>query len=210
MLCVDKSVFRDSTAVFSGLPCCGSTQLPATSPPGQAGRQRSRAPPSLAPPRSFCPSGGFTEAAKKKVLAMLGFQNLHLEKSTWCVYKRGRGEGGGWLRGSAFKSAVPIPRVLQSSSPLARGGHNGLATAGLRAWEGAGESFFSAYCKKCHFPNWRKWKAAARIPELPLKISLCLPSEGTGAFPGSDIYRMVEQVDGQLKDSVTKVLEEER
>ncbi|XP_042336643.1 hexosaminidase D-like isoform X2 [Sceloporus undulatus] len=33
--------------------------------------------------------------------------------------------------------------------------------------------------------------------------------EGNGAFPGSDIYRMVEQVSGQLRDSVVKVLEEE-
>uniref|UniRef100_T1E6B1 beta-N-acetylhexosaminidase n=1 Tax=Crotalus horridus TaxID=35024 RepID=T1E6B1_CROHD len=72
--------------------------------------------PSLAVCLQTLVNGGFTEAAKKKVLAMLGFQNLHLEKST---------------------------------------------------------------------------------------------CEGTGAFPGSDIYRMVEQVDGQLKDSVTKVLEEE-
>ncbi|XP_062820751.1 hexosaminidase D [Anolis carolinensis] len=33
--------------------------------------------------------------------------------------------------------------------------------------------------------------------------------EGNGAFPGSEIYRMVEQVNGQLKDSVVKVLDEE-
>ncbi|XP_054848597.1 hexosaminidase D-like [Eublepharis macularius] len=41
---------------------------------------------------------------------------------------------------------------------------------------------------------------------LQLEKSTCA---GNGAFPGSDIYRMVEQVNGQLKDAVTKVLEEE-
>ncbi|KAM6424536.1 hexosaminidase D-like isoform 1-T3 [Liasis olivaceus] len=72
--------------------------------------------PSLAVCLQTLVNGGFTDATKKKVLSILGFQNLHLEKNT---------------------------------------------------------------------------------------------CEGTGAFPGSDIYRMVEQVDGQLKDSVAKVLEEE-
>ncbi|XP_032087148.1 hexosaminidase D-like isoform X4 [Thamnophis elegans] len=72
--------------------------------------------PSLAVCLQTLVNGGFTDAAKKKVLAILGFQNLHLEKNT---------------------------------------------------------------------------------------------CEGTGAFPGADIYRLVEQVDGQLKDSVSKVLEDE-
>ncbi|XP_063171251.1 hexosaminidase D-like [Candoia aspera] len=72
--------------------------------------------PSLAVCLQTLVNGGFTDATKRRVLAILGFQNLHLEKNT---------------------------------------------------------------------------------------------CEGTGAFPGSDIYRMVEQVDGQLKDSVAKVLEEE-
>uniref|UniRef100_A0A8B9P2W5 beta-N-acetylhexosaminidase n=1 Tax=Apteryx owenii TaxID=8824 RepID=A0A8B9P2W5_APTOW len=35
------------------------------------------------------------------------------------------------------------------------------------------------------------------------------PSEGNGAFPGTEIYRMVEQVNSHLKESVVKVLEEE-
>ncbi|XP_058013037.1 hexosaminidase D-like isoform X1 [Ahaetulla prasina] len=72
--------------------------------------------PSLAVCLQTLVNGGFTDTAKKKVLAILGFQNLHPEKNT---------------------------------------------------------------------------------------------CEGTGTFPGSDIYRMVEQVDGQLKDSVSKVLEDE-
>ncbi|XP_048351549.1 hexosaminidase D-like isoform X2 [Sphaerodactylus townsendi] len=41
---------------------------------------------------------------------------------------------------------------------------------------------------------------------LQLEKSTCV---GSGAFPGLDIYRMVEQVNSQLKDSVLKVLEEE-
>ncbi|XP_053131660.1 hexosaminidase D-like isoform X2 [Hemicordylus capensis] len=41
---------------------------------------------------------------------------------------------------------------------------------------------------------------------MQLEKSTC---EGNGAFPGADIYRMVEQVNGQLKDSVIKVLDEE-
>ncbi|XP_060116864.1 hexosaminidase D-like [Heteronotia binoei] len=41
---------------------------------------------------------------------------------------------------------------------------------------------------------------------MQLEKSTCV---GNGAFPGSDIYRMVEQVNNQLKDSVVKVLEEE-
>uniref|UniRef100_A0A2D4HLM0 Hexosaminidase D n=1 Tax=Micrurus lemniscatus lemniscatus TaxID=129467 RepID=A0A2D4HLM0_MICLE len=72
--------------------------------------------PSLAVCLQTLVNGAFTEAAKKKVLSILGFQDLHPEKNT---------------------------------------------------------------------------------------------CEGTGVFPGSDIYRMVEQVDGQLKDSVNKVLEDE-
>ncbi|KAJ7306092.1 hypothetical protein JRQ81_010458 [Phrynocephalus forsythii] len=72
--------------------------------------------PSLAICLQTLVNGGFTEATKKKVLAMLGFQSLQLEKGT---------------------------------------------------------------------------------------------CEGSGAFPGSEIYRMVEQVNSQLRDSVIKVLEEE-
>ncbi|XP_078237549.1 hexosaminidase D [Pogona vitticeps] len=72
--------------------------------------------PSLAICLQTLVNGGFTEATKKKVLAMLGFQSMNLEKST---------------------------------------------------------------------------------------------CDGNGAFPGSDIYRMVEQVNSQLKDSVVKILEEE-
>lgn len=40
--------------------------------------------PSTDPFLSFPPRpGGFTDATKKKVLDVLGFQNIHLEKSTW-------------------------------------------------------------------------------------------------------------------------------
>lgn len=35
-------------------------------------------------------------------------------------------------------------------------------------------------------------------------------SEGRGAFPGVEIYHMVEQVNGHLKESIQKALEEER
>lgn len=43
-------------------------------------------------------------------------------------------------------------------------------------------------------------------PHLPLLS----PSEGRGAFPGVEIYHMVEQVNGHLKESILKALEEER
>uniref|UniRef100_A0A8C8S2U6 beta-N-acetylhexosaminidase n=1 Tax=Pelusios castaneus TaxID=367368 RepID=A0A8C8S2U6_9SAUR len=72
--------------------------------------------PSLAVCLQTLENGGFTEAAKKKILDTLGFQNIHLEKST---------------------------------------------------------------------------------------------CEGNGAFPGAEIYRMVEQIDGQLKESIVKVLDDE-
>ncbi|NWX94518.1 HEXDC Hexosaminidase, partial [Nothoprocta pentlandii] len=41
---------------------------------------------------------------------------------------------------------------------------------------------------------------------IQLEQSTC---EGNGAFPGAQIYRLVEQVNGHLKESVAKVLEEE-
>ncbi|XP_075756011.1 hexosaminidase D-like isoform X2 [Pelodiscus sinensis] len=41
---------------------------------------------------------------------------------------------------------------------------------------------------------------------IHLEESTC---EGNGAFPGSEIYRMVEQINSQLKESVGKVLDEE-
>lgn len=41
-------------------------------------------------------------------------------------------------------------------------------------------------------------------------LLLPFPSEGRGAFPGAEIYHMVEQVNGHLKESILKALEEER
>ncbi|NXC76924.1 HEXDC Hexosaminidase, partial [Anhinga anhinga] len=41
---------------------------------------------------------------------------------------------------------------------------------------------------------------------MQLEQSTC---EGRGAFPGAEIYHMVEQVNGHLKESILKVLEEE-
>ncbi|XP_019368294.1 PREDICTED: hexosaminidase D-like isoform X2 [Gavialis gangeticus] len=72
--------------------------------------------PSLAVCLQTLVNGGFTDATKKKVLDVLGFQNIHLEKST---------------------------------------------------------------------------------------------CDGGGGFPGSEIYRIVEQINGHLRDSVVKILEEE-
>lgn len=43
-----------------------------------------------------------------------------------------------------------------------------------------------------------------------LTSSSLSPSEGRGAFPGAEIYHMVEQVNGHLKESILKALEEER
>lgn len=41
--------------------------------------------------------------------------------------------------------------------------------------------------------------------------SSCFPcSEGRGAFPGAEIYHMVEQLNRHLKESITKMLDEER
>lgn len=47
---------------------------------------------------------------------------------------------------------------------------------------------------------------AGPSPSLPVPF----PSEGRGAFPGVEIYHMVEQVNGHLKESILKALEEER
>uniref|UniRef100_A0A8C6ZQH9 beta-N-acetylhexosaminidase n=1 Tax=Nothoprocta perdicaria TaxID=30464 RepID=A0A8C6ZQH9_NOTPE len=52
------------------------------------------------------------------------------------------------------------------------------------------------------------------IPSLAVCLQTlstwCVPSdEGNGAFPGAQIYRLVEQVNGHLKESVAKILEEE-
>ncbi|NWH82098.1 HEXDC Hexosaminidase, partial [Piaya cayana] len=41
---------------------------------------------------------------------------------------------------------------------------------------------------------------------MELEQSMC---EGQGAFPGAEIYHMVEQVNGHLKESIVKALEEE-
>ncbi|XP_069726102.1 hexosaminidase D-like [Phaenicophaeus curvirostris] len=41
---------------------------------------------------------------------------------------------------------------------------------------------------------------------MELEQSMC---EGRGAFPGAEIYHMVEQVNGHLKESIVKALEEE-
>lgn len=54
------------------------------------------------------------------------------------------------------------------------------------------------------------WVLTSCCHGSPLPPPCVSTSEGTGAFPGSDIYRMVEQVNDQLKDSVIKILEEER
>uniref|UniRef100_A0A8D0L7Q5 beta-N-acetylhexosaminidase n=1 Tax=Sphenodon punctatus TaxID=8508 RepID=A0A8D0L7Q5_SPHPU len=41
---------------------------------------------------------------------------------------------------------------------------------------------------------------------IQLEKSTC---EGSGAFPGSEVYRMVEHIHGQLRESIVKTLEEE-
>ncbi|NXE06469.1 HEXDC Hexosaminidase, partial [Lophotis ruficrista] len=52
----------------------------------------------------------------------------------------------------------------------------------------------------------RKVLEALGFQSMQLEQSTC---EGRGAFPGAEIYHMVEQVNGHLKDSVLKALEEE-
>lgn len=54
-----------------------------------------------------------------------------------------------------------------------------------------------------------------RVPSAPQVwgshlLLLPVPSEGRGTFPGAEIYHMVEQVNGHLKESILKALEEER
>ncbi|NXI60796.1 HEXDC Hexosaminidase, partial [Chloroceryle aenea] len=44
---------------------------------------------------------------------------------------------------------------------------------------------------------------------LGSQLLLPFPSEGRGVFPGAEIYHMVEQVNGHLKESILKALEEE-
>ncbi|NXI61256.1 HEXDC Hexosaminidase, partial [Anseranas semipalmata] len=52
----------------------------------------------------------------------------------------------------------------------------------------------------------RKVLDALGFQSMQLEQSTC---EGRGAFPGVEIYRMVEQVNGHLKESIMKALEEE-
>ncbi|XP_068764878.1 hexosaminidase D-like [Struthio camelus] len=52
----------------------------------------------------------------------------------------------------------------------------------------------------------RKVLDALGFQSIQLEQSRC---EGNGAFPGAEVYRMVEQVNNHLKESVVKVLEEE-
>ncbi|NXE81680.1 HEXDC Hexosaminidase, partial [Cochlearius cochlearius] len=52
----------------------------------------------------------------------------------------------------------------------------------------------------------RKVLEALGFQSMQLEQSTC---EGRGAFPGAEIYHMVEQVNGHLKESILKALEEE-
>ncbi|NWQ92833.1 HEXDC Hexosaminidase, partial [Burhinus bistriatus] len=52
----------------------------------------------------------------------------------------------------------------------------------------------------------RKVLDALGFQSMQLEQSTC---EGRGAFPGAEIYHMVEQVNGHLKESILKALEEE-
>ncbi|NXW85385.1 HEXDC Hexosaminidase, partial [Alopecoenas beccarii] len=52
----------------------------------------------------------------------------------------------------------------------------------------------------------RKVLEALGFQSLQLEQSTC---EGRGTFPGAEIYHMVEQVNGHLKESILKALEEE-
>ncbi|NXX98969.1 HEXDC Hexosaminidase, partial [Centropus bengalensis] len=52
----------------------------------------------------------------------------------------------------------------------------------------------------------RKVLDALGFQGMQLEQSMC---EGRGAFPGAEIYHMVEQVNGHLKESILKTLEEE-
>ncbi|NXN44077.1 HEXDC Hexosaminidase, partial [Rhinoptilus africanus] len=52
----------------------------------------------------------------------------------------------------------------------------------------------------------RKVLDALGFQSMQLEQSTC---EGRGAFPGTEIYHMVEQVNGHLKESILKALEEE-
>ncbi|KAM9292177.1 hexosaminidase D-like [Morus bassanus] len=52
----------------------------------------------------------------------------------------------------------------------------------------------------------RKVLDALGFQSMQLEQSTC---EGRGVFPGAEIYHMVEQVNGHLKESILKVLEEE-
>lgn len=137
-------------------------------------------------PLSSPSSGGFTDETKRKVLDTLGFQSMQLEQSTWCV-------------------ALPL-----------------VVTSGGMRWRGAGGCL-----PKCPSPRptWGKdgyppaMQGAGIHPVqspgttgavLDSHLLLPFPSEGRGAFPGAEIYHMVEQVNGHLKESILKALEEER
>lgn len=54
------------------------------------------------------------------------------------------------------------------------------------------------------------WFTLPSAPQVRGSHVLSVPSEGRGTFPGAQIYHMVEQVNGHLKESILKALEEER
>lgn len=81
-------------------------------------------------------------------------------------------------------------------SPGVHRGDQGLLPPAL---QGAGAHHPAWSCGWCCATCW----ALTSPPRSP-------HSEGRGAFPGVEIYRMVEQVNGHLKESIQKALEEER
>lgn len=141
-------------------------------------------------PLSSPSPGGFTEEAKRKVLDTLGFQSMQLEQSTWCVAQPGCGAGqlqhchAGGIGRDMLEGRGGLP-----NAPDPPGGEGGQG-AGVRPAQHAG--------------------VASAPHMLGSHHLLPVPSEGRGAFPGAEIYHMVEQVNGHLKESILKALEEER
>lgn len=141
-------------------------------------------------PLSSPSPGGFTEEAKRKVLDTLGFQSMQLEQSTWCVAQPGRGAGQlrhccpGGIGRDTLEGRGGLP-----NAPNPPGGEGG---------QGAG----------VHPAQRASVASAADVAGSHLLLPVS--SEGRGAFPGAEIYHMVEQVNSHLKESILKALEEER
>uniref|UniRef100_A0A8C5UMC2 beta-N-acetylhexosaminidase n=1 Tax=Malurus cyaneus samueli TaxID=2593467 RepID=A0A8C5UMC2_9PASS len=136
--------------------------------------------------------------------------------------------GGGRQRRNSLSSPSSDGEVAQALLSLPRGLHRrgkeeGPGCAGLGECAAGAEHLVRGTClwhlhwreagpwsPKCPDPRVLGFTQPSAPCVLGPHLPLPFPSEGRGAFPGVEIYHMVEQVNGHLKESILKTLEEER